>query len=318
MIRAKCSPGSSSEGQHPLRIAITGSTGLVGQALTDRLSQQGHEPIRMVRAAAADEGQIAWDIHSGVKDARALDRVDAVVHLAGENIASGRWTKAKKARILDSRVQGTVRLAETLAGLNHPPQTLVCASAIGYYGDRGDERLTEESGPGANFLADVCQRWEQAAVAAVNAGIRVVHLRFGVILSARGGALTRMLTPFKLGLGGRIGNGRQWMSWITLDDAVDVVCRALTTAELKGPVNVVSPRAVTNQMFTKILGRVLSRPTMFPLPAPIARLMLGQMADELLLASARVVPAKLEAAGYEFHHAELEAALRDLLGRAPS
>jgi uncharacterized protein (TIGR01777 family) len=240
---------------------------------------------------------------------------DAVVHLAGEPIAGGRWNAARKRRIRDSRIEGTRSLCRTLAEQVPPPSVLVCASAIGFYGNRGDQLLDEGSAPGEGFLAEVVQSWEQAAGPAIQRGIRVAFLRFGMILSGQGGALGKMLKPFHYGLGGPIGDGRQYWSWITLDDAVGVVCHALTTDNLAGPVNVLAPHAVTNAAFTAALGQVLRRPTLARLPAWLARILLGQMADELLLASARAVPRRLTETGYVFHHAELLAALRHLLGR---
>ncbi len=224
------------------------------------------------------------------------------------------WTPAVKARIRDSRVNGTRLLCEALARLSNPPRVLVCASAIGYYGDRGDEVLDEASSPGSGFLPEVCQEWEAATEPARAAGIRVVNLRFGVILSPSGGALAKMLTPFKLGAGGRIGDGRQWMSWIALDDVIDAIAYALNTESLAGPANCVAPQPVTNLEFTKTLGRVLHRPTIFPMPAVAARIAFGEMADALLLASARVLPKELSAAGYPFRYPQLEGALRHMLG----
>jgi uncharacterized protein len=236
------------------------------------------------------------------------------VHLAGENIAE-RWTAAKKVRIRDSRVKGTQVLCEALAHLASPPKVLVSASAIGYYGDRGEEILTEESAPGTAFLSEVCRAWEAAADPARQKGIRVVHARFGVVLSTAGGALAKMLPPFRLGLGGVLGSGRQYLSWIALDDAVGAIQHAIVTDALQGPTNTVAPRAVTNQEFTKTLGAVLGRPTAVPFPAFAARLMFGEMADELLLASARVQPVKLAASRYGYRYPELEGALRHLLAK---
>ncbi len=244
----------------------------------------------------------------------ALEGVDAVVHLAGENIAE-RWTAAKKARIRDSRVKGTQLLCETLTRLSSPPKVLVSASAIGYYGDRGEETLTDDSPPGRGFLPEVCRAWEAATEPARQQGLRVVQLRLGVVLSVAGGALAKMLPPFRLGLGGVLGSGRQYMSWIALDDVVGTLQHAVVTDALQGPTNAVAPRAVTNQEFTKTLGKVLGRPTAMPLPAFAARLMFGEMADELLLASARVQPTKLLASGYQFRYPELAEALRHLLAR---
>lgn len=298
-----------------MRILISGSTGLVGSALAPRLTTAGHDVVPLVRKQAASPTEVSWDPMAGSIDAARLEGIDAVVHLAGENIA-GRWTAAKKQRIRESRVRGTRLLADTLAALNQRPKVLVTASAVGIYGNRGDEMLDEMSRPGSGVLAEVCQEWEQATHSAAAAGIRVVNLRFGVILSPAGGALAKMLTPFRLGLGGRLGSGQQYMSWIAIDDAIEAIYRAITDDELTGPVNVVASEAVTNVHFTKTLGRVLKRPTVFPMPAFAARLIFGQMADEALLASARVKPARLNAAGFTFRYPELEGALRHVLGRA--
>ena len=236
--------------------------------------------------------------------------------MAGENIAGGRWTESRKAAIRKSRVESTRLLCEAIVGRPAVPKTLVCASAIGYYGDRGAEILTEESTPGADFLASVCQEWEAAADLAAKKGVRVVHLRFGVVLSAAGGALGKMLTPFKMGVGGRIGTGSQFMSWVALDDAVAAIQFALNDDSLAGPVNVVAPQAVTNGEFTRTLGRVLGRPTIFPMPAFAARAAFGEMADALLLSSARVRPARLESAGFAFQFPELEGALREIVKKS--
>jgi uncharacterized protein (TIGR01777 family) len=238
-----------------------------------------------------------------------------VVHLAGENVAAGRWSLARKERIRSSRVEGTRLIAEALAGLDRPPPVWVNASAIGFYGDRGDERLDETSAPGDGFLAETCVAWEAATAAARAAGVRVVLLRIGIVLDAKGGALARMLTPFRWGLGGRLGHGRQFMSWITLDDLVGVLRRALVDGGLEGAVNAVAPRPVTNAEFTRTLGRVLRRPTLLPAPALAIRLLLGEMGQELLLAGARVRSAELERCGFEFRHGQLEGALRAVLER---
>jgi hypothetical protein len=292
-----------------MTIGITGASGLVGSALGFRLLADGHRVLPLGRK----EGSRLFSPAAENRSAPFLP--DAVVHLAGEPIARGRWNAAKKERIRDSRVEGTRVLCQTLAEQVPPPRVLVCSSAIGFYGNRGDELLDEDSGPGEGFLAEVVQSWEQAARPAIERGIRVVHLRFGMILSRRGGALGKMLGPFQYGLGGRIGDGRQYWSWIALDDAVGAVCHALTTNSLVGPVNAVAPRAITNADFTAALGHVLGRPTFAPLPAWVARLVFGQMADELLLASTRVVPRRLRELGYVFRHGDLPAALRHLLGR---
>jgi uncharacterized protein (TIGR01777 family) len=278
------------------------------------LTKEGHEVWSLVRRTPKEGArEIAWDPLKGIDDVSGLEGADAVVHLAGENIAEGRWTDEKKARIRESRVVGTRVLSEALAGLESPPKSFLCASAIGFYGDRGEEVLTEESAPGEGFLPDVCREWEAAARPAVERGLRVVYLRFGVILSAEGGALGKMLTPFKMGVGGKIGSGEQYMSWITLDDVIGVIKHALTDESLSGPVNVVAPAPVTNLQFTKAIGRVLSRPTIFAVPAFAARLAFGEMADAALLASERVEPARLTKSGYVFQHPELEGALRQLL-----
>ncbi|GAB4152018.1 MAG: TIGR01777 family oxidoreductase [Planctomycetaceae bacterium] len=300
----------------PLRILVTGSSGLVGSNLIPFLTGGGHTVCRLVRSKnQTGDDALYWNPKSGEVDAGSLEGFDAVVHLAGENIASGRWTQARKARIRDSRVEGTRLLAEALASLKNPPKVLVCASAIGYYGDRGDEELTEQSPPGEGFLSDVCQEWEAAANPAREAGIRVAHMRFGVILSPRDGALKKMLLPFKMGVGGILGNGRQYWSWIGIDDVIGSIHHAIGTESLEGPVNAVSPQPVTNREFTKTLGRVLKRPTIFPMPGFVAKTLLGEMAEALLLSSARVLPNRLMETNYEFRHSNLEDCLRHLLGR---
>jgi uncharacterized protein len=297
-----------------MRVLVTGSSGLVGSALVPALKQDGQEVWSLVRRSPK-EGmrEIFWDPLKGIDDVSGLEGADALVHLAGENIAEGRWTDEKKARIRESRVKGTRVLSEALARLERPPKSLLCASAIGFYGDRGAEILTEASAPGEGFLPDVCRAWEAAAGPAVERGVRVVFLRFGVILAAEGGALDKMLTPFKMGVGGKIGSGKQYMSWITLDDTIGVIKHALADETLSGPVNVVAPQPVTNFEFTRALGNVLSRPTIFSVPAFAARLAFGEMADAALLASERVEPARLKQSGFVFQHPELEGALRHLL-----
>lgn len=289
---------------------VTGSSGLVGGALVNALNSRGDQVTRLLRRA----GPTANDYSDWPATVQALDRVDAVIHLAGESIATGRWTTAKKDRILASRVNSTRTLAGALAKLRRRPRVLVCASAIGYYGQRADETLTESSPSGTGFLAEVCRAWETAADAARQSGIRVVHLRFGMILSARGGALGKMLMPFRLGGGGIIGNGRQYWSWVTLDDVVRAILFAVERDQLVGPVNVVSPQPVTNREFTQTLGGVLHRPTVLPMPAVVARLALGEMADELLLASTPVLPAALTRAGFQFQQPKLQEALHAQLG----
>jgi len=302
-----------------MNVLISGSTGLVGSALTKQLISSGDSVYRLVRSReAADKRTVYWNANAGelsMTDLEAIGGLDAVVHLAGESIAAGRWTPQQKAKIRDSRVIGTILLSKSLAALNNPPKVFVCASAIGIYGDRGDELLTEESKSGTGFLADVCREWEIAAEPAEQRGIRVVKLRFGMILSGEGGALGKMLTPFRMGVGGVIGGGNQYMSWIAADDVIGAIRYSIANQNLKGPVNTVSPNPVTNREFTKTLGKVLGRPTIFPMPEFAARLAFGQMADELLLASQRVEPARLKTAGYSFKFPELEGALRSVLNK---
>ena len=299
-----------------MRALISGASGLIGSALERRLRASSWSTVRLVRApAAGDAASIVWDPAVGFNRPTDAEGFDLIVHLAGENIAGGRWTAARKQRILESRVQGTRRLCETLARLEHRPRALLCASAIGIYGDRGDELLDEQSAPGRGFLAEVCQQWEAATAPARDAGVRVVNLRFGVVLSKDGGALAKMLLPFRLGLGGRIGNGRQYMSWIALDDVVRAIEWTAAHDALSGPVNIVAPNPVINREFTRELGRALGRPTIFPLPAFAARAALGEMARELLLASQRVAPARLAAAGFSFSFPQLGPALRHVLGK---
>ena len=294
-------------------VLVSGATGLIGLALIPELEAKGHTVRRLTRRPSS-EGDIRWDPEAGALDGD-LSGTDAVIHLAGESIAEGRWTQEKKRRILESRRKGTRLLAEDIAGLSGPPSVMVSVSAIGYYGDRGNELLTEESESGDLFLSEVCRVWEDAADPAREAGIRVVHPRFGIVLSTEGGALGTTLPIFKLGGGGKIGSGRQYWSWVSLDDVVGAIVHALETDDLSGPVNVVTPDPPTNAEYTKVLGKVLGRPTFFTVPAPAARLGLGEMADELLLPSARVEPVRLEETGYEFRYPELEGALRHLLGR---
>lgn len=301
-----------------MKVIVTGSTGLVGRALVRSLLEEGHSVTRLVRGEAQEfrapgTSSVRWDPSGGTIDAASLEGHDGAVHLAGESIAGGRWTEEKKRRIRDSRVEGTRLLSQTLAGLRDKPSVLVSASAIGFYGDRGDEVLTESSAPGDDFLSRVCREWEDETRAAAEAGVRVVNLRIGLVLSREGGALERMLTPFKLGAGGRIGSGEQYMSWVALDDLVGIIKRALSDESLSGPVNAVAPQPVTNAQFTKALGRALNRPTVLPVPAFAARLAFGEMADALLLSSARVEPRRLTDAGHSFAHPGIDGALRHVL-----
>ncbi len=299
------------------RVLVSGVSGPIGAALLPSLRADGWSVVRLVRGAAAgrsaDTAQIAWDPAVPIA-AETVSGFDAVVHLAGESIF-GRWTADKKRKILESRVAGTLHLASALARAEKKPDVFVCGSAIGYYGNRGDEVLREESSPGAGFLAEVCRRWEEAAAPAVQADIRTAHLRTGIVLSPKGGALGAMLVPFKLGLGGRTGDGRQWMSWIDVRDIVGGILHILKNDGMRGPVNMVAPAAVTNAEFAKTLASVLGRPAVFPMPAFAAKLAFGEMGEELLLGSQRVEPGKLMACGYLFQYRELRASLERLLGR---
>ena len=296
-----------------MTVLVSGSSGLVGSALIPHLEASGHRVLRLVRTSPKSDLERRWDPETGELAAADLEGIQAVVHLAGENIASGRWNEAKKNRIRSSREDGTRLLAQGLAELKTPPGVLISASAIGYYGNRGEEILNEESPPGADFLAETCIAWENAARPAADAGVRTVYVRIGIVLSADGGALAKMLFPFRMGVGGVIGSGDQYMSWISLSDLAGIINHALNTQTLQGPVNAVSPAPVTNREFTKTLGGALSRPTLFPMPAFAARLAFGEMADALLLSSTRVLPARLQETGYVFQHPKLDGALRHVL-----
>jgi uncharacterized protein (TIGR01777 family) len=298
-------------GTPPVRVAVAGASGLLGSALVRRLGADGHTVLRLVRRAPRGADEVRWDPTAERVDAAALEGVDAVVNLAGESVAE-RWTPARKARIRESRAGATRLLATTLAGLKRKPRVLVNASAVGLYGDRAEERLDETSAAGGGFLAEVVREWEAAAEPASAAGIRVVLPRFGVVLSARGGALAKMLTPFRLGAGGTLGSGSQWMSWISLDDAVALMELAIHDERISGPLNAVAG-AVTNQQFVHTLGHVLSRPTIVPVPAFALKLAFGEMAGETILASQRTEPRVLTQLGYSFIHPELEGALRAAL-----
>lgn len=298
----------------PMKFLISGSHGLVGSALIRSLIEDGHEVVRLVRrGSSSSTPEIEWHPNQGRIDPQRLEGFDVVVHLAGESIASGRWNDEKKRTIRESRTKGTTLLSETLAGLAKPPSVFISASAIGYYGNRGDELLTETSPSGHDFLASVCVEWEHATRAATEKGIRTVLARFGIILDSEGGALAKMLTPFRMGIGGRVGDGRQWMSWIALDDVVGALKWLSRDNAVNGPVNFVAPHPVTNAEFTRTLGRVLGRPTIFPIPAFGARLAFGEMADALLLSSQKVEPTVLENRGFAFYWPRLEPALEHLL-----
>ena len=292
----------------PAKVLVSGSSGLIGAALVPALQENGYAVTHLVRGVPFSQNQVLWNPGEPIRP-QLVSGFEAVVHLAGESIV-GRWTETKKRRIRESRVVGTRHLAEALAKAADRPRVLVSASAIGYYGDRGEELLREERPSGSGFLPDVCLGWESASVPAAQAGIRTAQMRIGIVLSPNGGALAKMLTPFRLGLGGIMGSGRQWWSWIALQDVVGAILHVVKTNSLQGPVNAVAPNAVTNAEFTRTLGAVLSRPTIFPMPAFAARLALGQMAEELLLASQRVQPAKLLSSGYVFEQPDLRAALQ--------
>jgi uncharacterized protein (TIGR01777 family) len=293
-----------------MKVIVTGSTGMVGTDLCAQLQADGHEVARLVRRPAAVDNEIQWNPADGTIEADKLEGCDAIIHLAGENIAGRRWSDAFKSKIRDSRVKGTRLLAEAVAGLNSPPSVVVCASAIGYYGDRGEEVMLEDSLPGDDFLANICQEWERAADPLRSRGIRTVHLRIGVILSSKGGALAKMLFPFKMGVGGVIGDGRQYMSWVSLDDAIGALMHCMNRTDLQGPVNGTSPNPATNREFTKTFGKVLNRPTILPMPAFVAKLAFGEMGQALMLASTRVVPKKLQDTGYQFRYSNLEDAIQ--------
>ncbi len=309
-----------------MRIAVTGSSGLIGSALCASLEGDGHEVVRIVRsgsvgepasgAAGSEPVRVRWDIDAGTMDAAGLEGLDGVVHLAGEGIAASRFTEDHKRTVLESRTRGTNLLSRTLAELDAAPPVLLSGSAIGYYGDRGDEELVETSPPGEGFLPEVCTAWERETSAAEAAGIRVAHLRTGVVLATEGGALGKQLLPFKLGLGGRAGSGTQWLPWITLGDEVRAI-RFLLETDVQGPVNLTAPNPVTNVEFVRTLGAVLGRPTIIPIPGFVRKLPagVGPLVDDLLFSSARVLPRVLEGAGFTWSHTTLEAALRAILQR---
>lgn len=291
---------------------MTGASGLIGGALRAALEADGYSVTPLVRAK--DRPGVHWDPVAGTVDCAGLEGIDTVFHLAGENIAAGRWTHARKELIRESRRRGTSVLASALSGLKSKPKALVCASAVGFYGGC-DDSVDETSGPGGDFLSQVCMAWEEAALPAARAGIRVAHARLGVVLSPKGGALAEMLPWFRFFLGGRVGSGEQWMSWVSLDDAVGALRFIADDDSLSGPVNVTAPAAATNAEFTAALGRVLRRPTVAPLPAAMVRLLFGEMGESLLLSGQHVLPARLQKEGFKFKHPELTGALRHLLGR---
>jgi len=289
------------ESQSKNTVLLTGASGLVGKAMTPLLNQ----PWKALR-----HGEEGWDPENGICTPSHLEECSAVIHLAGEPIASKRWSESQKQKIYDSRVKGTRALAEAMASMQTKPQTLICASAIGYYGDRGEEALTETAAPGEGFLSEVVKAWEAAADPAREAGIRVVHLRLGIVLSPKGGALAKMLLPFKCGLGGKIGNGRNWMSWIHLQDAARAFVYCLENSQTEGVFNLTAPHPVRNSEFTRTLASELRRPARIPVPAPLLKLALGEMAEALLLSSTRATPLALEASGFQFEYPHLENGLK--------
>ncbi len=293
-------------------ILVSGASGPIGAALLPSLKAGGFAVVRLVRGSASGKDQIAWDPSRPLSPDQ-VSGFDAVIHLAGETIV-GRWTEAKKRRIIESRTQGTGHIAEAVARAAQPPRVFISASAVGYYGSRGDEILREDSPSGEGFAAEICRQWEAAAQPASAAGVRSIQMRIGVVMSADGGALQKMLLPFRLGMGGRLGDGRQWQSWVSVQDVAGAIQHVLNDDSLQGPVNTVAPNPVTNGDFTRTLASVLKRPALFPMPAFAVRLVFGQMGDELFLASQRVEPAKLIASGYQFQHPELRKALRKILG----
>ncbi len=298
-----------------MKILVSGSSGLIGRALCPFLIKNNCKVVRLVRKPVQQvEDTVFWYPEYGILDESNLVGSDVIVHLAGEPIAGGRWTEEKKRAIYNSRINSTKLLVEKISKLPTPPKVFICASAIGYYGDRGDEILTEESSPGEGFLAKTAYDWEEAAKPLQKIGVRVVNLRIGIVLSLEGGALRLMLLPFKLGLGGKIGSGKQYWSWIAIDDLIYIIYEAIINSTLTGPINAVSPESVTNYEFTKILGKLLKRPTFLPLPSFMVKLLFGEMGKELLLSSTRVEPKKLMSAGYKFHFPQLEIALRHILG----
>jgi hypothetical protein len=303
-----------------MKIAVTGSTGFIGSALVPFLTTQGHSVRRLVRPQSRDSATTAgekatWDPSSGMLESSALEGCDAVVHLAGDNIGAERWNDEKKRRLRSSRLDSTKLLASRIAQLKTPPKVVVCASAIGFYGDRGDQTLTEDTERGDGFLADLCSDWEAAAKEFEKCGARLVNLRTGVVLSPKGGALQKMLLPFQMGAGGPIGSGQQYFSWIALDDIIGAILHCLVTDSVSGPVNGVAPNPVTNAEYTRALAHVLQRPAFIPMPEFAARMAFGEFADECLLCSQRIVPNKLESSGYKFRYPEIEGALRHQLGK---
>jgi uncharacterized protein (TIGR01777 family) len=301
--------------QKPLKILISGASGLIGSSLVPFLTTGGHQVSRLVRKPPQRSDEIFWNPDWGVADREMLEGFDAVIHLAGENIGEGQWTREKKKKIVESRVNGTSTLVRAILKLKKPPKVFLCASAIGYYGNRGDHILTEQDPAGTDFVSHVCATWEAAAGGLMNSPIRTVLLRIGIVLSPSGGALKKLLTPFQFGLGGRISHGKQYMSWISMDDAIYAMHHLVSNERMEGPVNIVSPNPVTNADFSRTLGNVLSRPTAFTVPGKAIELFFGEMGRETILSSTRVIPDRLVNSGYSFSHPDLESALRHMLGK---
>ena len=301
----------------PLTVLISGASGVIGSVLVPFLTTGGHRVVKLVRRAPDDSGdEVFWNPYSGELNLEGIGQIDAVIHLAGDNIGSGRWTDQKKKIIVESRTRGTALLAEKLGALDQPPRVMISASAIGYYGDRGDEILDEDHGPGDDFISMVCDKWERSACFLPEQGIRTAFLRIGVVLTPAGGALQRLLLPYKLGLGGRIGKGNQYINWVDMQDVIGSIYHVLAEDSVSGPVNIVSPNPVTNNIFSKTLGRILARPTAFPLPAKLIKLVFGEMGKEILLSSTRAIPKKLLQTGYQFTNPILDEALKQMLGKS--
>lgn len=296
-----------------MKVLVTGATGLIGSSLIPFLKTQGHQVTKLTRGSSANGP--SWNPQAGTLSKEELEGYDVIVNLSGENIASGRWTEEKKKKLVDSRLDSTRLLVDTIKQLDSPPSTFICASAVGYYGNTQDNEVHESSELGDGFLAELCDKWELEAMRAESNSTRVVLLRFGVVLSPNGGMLQKLMPPFMMGAGGRIGSGKQYMSWISIDDAVGIIGHAMQETSVSGPVNVVAPEPCTNQGFTKVLGKVIARPTIFPVPEFAANLAFGEMAEETMLASSRVIPKKLLDTGYRFRQPDLESALRHLLGK---
>ena len=295
------------------KVLISGASGLLGSAYSDYLSNKGHTVFKLVRREPTSEHELFWNPMTGELDSKNIEGFDSIINFSGKNIGLARWTKKSKKVIYDSRILSTTLLSESIAKLNNPPESFLSSSAVGYYGDSGSEFVNEGNEPDKGFLSDLCAKWEKATMPAVRAGVRVTQLRSGVVLSAKGGALAKMLTPFKLGLGGRLGSGRQYFSWIMIDDHVRALYHLMTSDNIQSPVNVVSPEPVTNREFTIILAKVLKRPAIFPVPAFVLKTLLGQVAEEILLSSTRAIPQLLMGSGFEFKYPALEDALKRCL-----